>query len=89
MRTHAVLLFPFLTTLIAVAPQLVSILYGSRWGPTVTPMRILAVAGLATVVGTGAGPLMLAANRPRRLLAFNAGVLAVYVVVLLIVAAAR
>jgi PST family polysaccharide transporter len=80
-RTHAALLFPFLTTLVAVAPQLVKLLYGARWHPAVVPMQILAVAGLATVVATGAAPLMLAANRPRRLFAFNACVLVGYVVV--------
>lgn len=80
-RTHAVLLFPFLTTMIAVTPQLVALLYGPRWHPAVVPMRILAVAGLATVVATGAAPLMLAAGRPRRLLAFNTAVLAIYITV--------
>jgi hypothetical protein len=42
-----------------------------RWTAAVVPTQILAVAGLAAVVGTGGGPLLMAAGKPRWLVIIN------------------
>ena len=70
-RAQTSVVFPLLATFIAVAPALIPWLLGERWEPAVVPAQILAVAGMAASVGTGLGPLMLAAGRPRELLAYN------------------
>jgi len=70
-RVHASVLFPLLMLLAAIAPVLIPFMYGDRWSPAVVPTQILAVAGLATVVGTGGGPLMMAVGKPRWLLIIN------------------
>jgi PST family polysaccharide transporter len=57
--------------LAAVAPVLVPFVYGDRWTRAVVPTQILSIAGLAAVVGTGGGPLLLAAGKPRWLLGVN------------------
>jgi PST family polysaccharide transporter len=67
-QVHASFLFPLLALLIVLAPVLVPWLYGDRWAGAVEATQILAVVGLATVVNTGIGPVMLAAGHPRALL---------------------
>jgi len=67
-QVHASFLFPLLALLIVLAPELVPWLYGDRWAGAVEATQILAIVGLATVVNTGIGPVMLAAGRPRPLL---------------------
>jgi PST family polysaccharide transporter len=57
--------------LAAIAPLLIPFLYGDRWNAAIVPTQILAVAGLATVVGTGGGPLLMAVGRPRWLVIIN------------------
>ena len=79
-RVHAAVIFPLLTTFVALAPVLVPWLFGAKWEPAVVPAQILAVAGMANAVGAGTGPLILAAGHPRALLRFNLGALVVYVV---------
>jgi O-antigen/teichoic acid export membrane protein len=80
-RAHSVALFPFLTTLVATAPVLIPLLYGDQWKPAVVPAQILAATGLAYVVSTGLGPLMLGAGRPTALLVYDVAALASYAVV--------
>jgi lipopolysaccharide exporter len=70
-RVHASVLFPLLMLLAAVAPVLIPFLYGDRWSRAVVPTQILSIAGLAAVVATGGGPLLLAAGKPRWLLCVN------------------
>jgi PST family polysaccharide transporter len=70
-RVHATVLFPPLALLAATAPVLIPFLYGDRWEPAVVPTQILSVAGLVAVVGTGGGPLLMAAGKPRSLLGLN------------------
>ena len=70
-RAQTTIIFPVLATFIAVAPVFLPWLLGERWEPAVLPAQILAVAGMAGSVGTGLGPLMLAAGRPRALLVYN------------------
>jgi PST family polysaccharide transporter len=70
-RAHATVLFPLLLLLAATAPVLIPFLYGDRWTDAVLPTQILSIAGLAAIVGTGGGPLLLAAGKPRWLLNVN------------------
>jgi len=75
-RLNAAVIYPILAVFIAVAPELVPWLFGAQWEPAVLPAQILAVAGMARMVNNGTPPLLLAAGRPRALLAFNLGRLA-------------
>ena len=70
LRVHAIVLFPTLTTLIALAPEFVPLFYGERWTPAVFPTQALAVAGMAAVASVGTAPLMFAIGKPRPLLYF-------------------
>lgn len=70
-RLHSVVLFPLLAILLVTAPATVPLLYGHGWEHAVLPTQILVAAGAATAVGTGIGPLMMAAGRPRALLVSN------------------
>ena len=80
-RVHASVLFPLLMLLAATAPLLIPFLYGDRWTAAVVPTQILAFGGLAAVVGTGGGPLMLAVGKPRWLLIINLVALSFFSVV--------
>jgi O-antigen/teichoic acid export membrane protein len=71
MRINAAVIFPILALFIAVAPELVPWVFGERWEPAVLPAQILTVAGMARMINNGTPPLMMAAGRPRALLAFN------------------
>ena len=77
-RVHAAIIFPLLTLLIVLAPVLVPFLFGSAWEPAVKPTQVLAIAGMAAAVLTGYSQVMLAIGRPRPLLLFNIGRLALY-----------
>jgi PST family polysaccharide transporter len=70
-RAHTVVLFPLLAVLAVTAPQLVPLVYGSQWTDAVVPTQILIVAGFTAAIGTGIGPMMLAAGKPRALLVNN------------------
>ncbi len=74
-RTYATFLLPALAILIAVAPDLIPLLFGEPWKGAVAPTQILAFAGMTYVVSTGTGPLLMAAGKPGWLLALNLGVL--------------
>ena len=85
-RIHAAVIIPALCLFIAVAPELVPWLFGSDWQPAVGPSQILAVAGMATALGTGNGPAVLAVGRPGFLLGWHVLRLAVFVAVVLVTA---
>jgi lipopolysaccharide exporter len=70
-QLHTTLLFPCLALLMLIAPWLIPTVYGNVWRGAIVPTQILAVAGMATVVMTGAGPLLLALGRPRVLVWFS------------------
>ena len=80
-RIHAAVLLPLLSILIVTAPELVPWVFGPQWAPAVAPTQILAVAGMIAAVLTGYPQILLAAGRPRPLLIFNIGLLALYIVV--------
>jgi O-antigen/teichoic acid export membrane protein len=85
-RVHASVLFPLLMLLAAVAPVLIPFVYGDRWTRAVLPTQILSIAGLVAVVGTGGGPLLLAAGKPRWLLGVNVTALTFFSVVVYLMA---
>lgn len=66
-RLHAVLLFPPLGLLFVTGPTVVPWMYGPEWAQAGELVRWLALAGLAQVVGSGTGPLMLATGHPAAL----------------------
>jgi O-antigen/teichoic acid export membrane protein len=84
-RVNATILIPALALLVVIAPELIPAMYGSRWTPTVGPTRILAIAGIALALLSGADPVIMALGRSRALFAFNATFLITYVTVLLLV----
>jgi O-antigen/teichoic acid export membrane protein len=80
-RVHTVILYPLLTALIVVAPELVPLVFGSEWEPAVFPTQVLAVAGMGAVAAIGVEPLLLGAGKPRPMLYYNLVLLAGYGVV--------
>lgn len=79
-RIHAAVLLPLLSLLIVLAPDLVPWVFGERWAPAAGAVQILAVAGMIAAVLTGYPQILLAAGKPRALLAFNLVLLVLYVV---------
>jgi lipopolysaccharide exporter len=77
-RVHAVVIFPMLATMMALAPLIVPMVFGPQWGPAIVPTQILCVAGGIQAILTGYPQLMLAIGRPRTLLLFNMAVLVTY-----------
>jgi O-antigen/teichoic acid export membrane protein len=80
-RIHTIVLYPVLTTLIALAPEVVPLLFGAQWERSVFPTQILAVAGMGAVASVGTSSLMIAAGKPHVLFRFFLVLLAGYVVV--------
>jgi lipopolysaccharide exporter len=70
LRIHTIVLYPILTTLIALAPEVVPLVYGPRWEPAVFPTQVLAIAGMAAVAAVGTASLMFAIGKPRQLFNF-------------------
>ena len=83
-RLHATVIAPLLALLIVVAPVLIPWLLGPAWNGAIVPTQILAVAGMIAAVLTGYPQVMLAVGKPRQLLQFNAAMLALNIVVVLI-----
>jgi lipopolysaccharide exporter len=83
LRIHAIALYPVLTTLIALAPEAVPLIYGQEWKPAVFPTQILAIAGMGAVAAVGTAPLMFAVGKPRPLLYFFLVLLTGYALVVL------
>jgi O-antigen/teichoic acid export membrane protein len=85
-RAHAVIVLPLLAAFIAVAEELVPWILGEAWRPAVVPAQILAVVGMLIAIQTSLGPLVLAAGKPRALLAYNVASVIVYAAVVLLAA---
>jgi len=77
-RVHAVVIFPFLAALAALAPILIPLVFGPQWKPAIVPTQILAGAGMVAAILTGYPQLMLAIGRPRALMFFNIGMVVGY-----------
>jgi lipopolysaccharide exporter len=85
-RAQTMILFPCLTALIAVAPELVPLVFGPQWAPAGVPTQILALTGMALVAVTGTTPLLWAAGKPRGLAVFNVALLIGYAALVILVA---
>ena len=85
-RINAVVIYPLLALFIATAPQLVPWLFGPAVGAGRGPAQILTVAGMARMINNGTPSLVLAAGKPRTLLAFNLYRLATLAVVVFLAA---
>jgi O-antigen/teichoic acid export membrane protein len=70
-RLLAMVTLPLLSTMIVVAPQLITGLYGEKWGGAVLPLQILCVAGMQKAVGTAVGLVMRSKGRPGLELRWN------------------
>jgi len=57
-----------LAGMMALAPELVQVLYGPIWMPMVVPLTILCVAGMERAVTSPVGPVLNATGKPRTLL---------------------
>jgi O-antigen/teichoic acid export membrane protein len=77
-RLNATVVFPAMALFAALAPVLVPWMFGARWEPAVLPAQILAIAGLAVMINSGTGSLLLAAGRPRVLALYNVCLLVGY-----------
>jgi O-antigen/teichoic acid export membrane protein len=84
-RMHATLLLPLLTTFVVLAPDLIPFLYGDTWEPVVRPAQILAFAGMAYAITTGAGSVLLAIGQAKKLLTWNTIELVAYTIMVAIV----
>jgi len=80
-RAQTIVLYPVLTTLIALAPEVVPLVFGSAWQSAVFPTQILAVAGMAAVAVAGSVQLTFAAGKPRAVLWFYMVLVTGYAVV--------
>lgn len=85
-RLLTLVLFPLLVLLAIVAPVFVPWLFGRPWAPAVVPTQILAAGGAATLVIDAVGTTLMAAGRPRALLAFGWSHFVTYAVVVFVVA---
>jgi O-antigen/teichoic acid export membrane protein len=83
-EAHATTLIPILAAFAALAPDLIPWLYGDAWEGSVLPAQILSLAGMAACIGTGTGPLLIAANRSGTLLRWSLGQLVVYTAVVIL-----
>ncbi|MGI8886643.1 MAG: oligosaccharide flippase family protein [Gaiellaceae bacterium] len=81
LRAQTIAIYPVLTTLIALAPEVVPLAYGPAWEPAVFPTQVLAAAGMAAAAVAGSAQMAFAAGKPRAVLWFFIALLAGYVVV--------
>nr|MBA2706822.1 oligosaccharide flippase family protein [Gemmatimonadaceae bacterium] len=81
LRVQTIVMYPVLTALIALAPEVVPLAFGDAWEPAVFPTQILAVAGMATAAVAGSAQMTIAAGKPRAVLWCFSVLLAGYVVV--------
>jgi len=85
-RVHATVLVPILAGFVAVAPLAIPWIFGAAWQPSVVPAQIMAIAGAANVLTTGTGNLMVAIGRPGVLLVWSVCELALYGVLVFVLA---
>lgn len=77
-RVHALVIFPFLASICALAPVLIPFMFGHQWDGAIRPTEILGVAGGTSAILTGYPQVMLAIGKPEALLRFNAFALVLY-----------
>jgi PST family polysaccharide transporter len=85
-RLLTVTVFPLLAGLAVFAPIVIPWLFGESWSSAVVPTQILTVAGAATLVIDAVGTTLMAAGRPRALLAYGWSHFAAYAGAVMLVA---
>jgi lipopolysaccharide exporter len=75
-RINAALIFPLLALLFVLAPDVVPWVFGPDWSGAVGPARVLAVAGLSTILIANINAPLMAVGRP--------GALAIFYVVMVV-----
>lgn len=64
--------FPCIIGLIAVADDLIPVVYGAKWIPSILPLKLIAAFTLIRSVGTIGGQILLALGKPSKEFSFNA-----------------
>ncbi len=85
-RYISLLVFPMLTGLALVAPELIPIVYGDKWIPAVVPLQLLCGAHMLYSLGSNVGAVYLAKGRPDLQLKFGLFALVWLVTVVVVVA---
>jgi O-antigen/teichoic acid export membrane protein len=85
-QSLTVILFPALTLLVILAPEMIPWLFGERWEPAVLPAQILAAGGAATLVIDAVGPALMAQGRAKALLGYGVAHFVAYAGAVLVVA---
>jgi lipopolysaccharide exporter len=81
----SVMLYPMLALLALLAPVVIPWLFGPAWEPAVTPTRVLAIGGAATLTIDAIGSALQASGRASALLGYGVAHFAVYVGVVIVV----
>jgi len=75
--------FPVFAGLIVTAPELVSVMFGPEWAPSVPVLQVLSISGFVITMLAPSGPALMALNKPAWLLKFSILGAAVNLVLLL------
>lgn len=62
---YTLILYPIMLTLFLFASELVPLFFGDKWGETIPPLRILALAVMVTVLTTGYNLLFRSTGNPK------------------------
>jgi len=60
--------FPVFAGIIVTAPELVAVVFGQKWAPSVPVLQVLSVSGFVNAVLVPTGPMLMALNKPAWLL---------------------
>lgn len=60
----ALLTFPLMLGLFAIAPEFIMVVYGKKWGPAIFVIRVLCFTGMCQSIGTTVGTIFLSCGRP-------------------------
>jgi O-antigen/teichoic acid export membrane protein len=85
-RLLTVVLFPLLTGLAITAPVVIPLVFGPNWQQAILPTQLLCIGGASSLVIDAVGAGLMAAGRPRALLAYGVTHFMVYVGSVVIVA---
>ena len=71
-ETMSILAFPVLTGLILVAGDLIPLVYGEKWRPSVVPLKLILLFAFVRTVGSIGGKVLMAVGKPQKEFRFNA-----------------
>ncbi len=64
-RASAVIALPTFCFVIAAAPEVIVVAFGTKWMPSIEPMRILALIGIANTISNFNGTVLTAIGKPQ------------------------